>query len=70
MKITFITTVNHNVGDDFVRAGLQYLLQQHFKNQNIEFQNIHKHACITSRYGFEQFRNERFSMLLDKVLPQ
>jgi hypothetical protein len=69
MKITFITTVNHNVGDDFVRAGLQYLLQQHFKNQNIEFQNIHKHACITSRYGFERFRNERFSMLLDKVLP-
>ncbi len=69
MKVTFITTVNHNVGDDFVRAGLQYILQQHFKNQKIEFQNIHKHSCITSRYGFEWFRNERYSKYVDKLLP-
>lgn len=70
MKISIITTVNHNVGDDFVREGIKYLLRQHFKNQNIEFQNIHKHSPITARYGFEWFRNLRLSSKVDKILPK
>jgi len=74
MKISIITTVNHNIGDDFVREGIKYLMKQYFKSkgfsENIEFQNIHKHSPITTRYGFEWFRNLKFSRYVDKVLPK
>lgn len=70
MKISIITTVNHNVGDDFVREGIKYLLKQHFKNKNLEFTNIHKHSPITSRYGYEKFRYLRLSSWLDKIIPK
>lgn len=70
MKISFITTVDHNVGDDFVREGIKYLLRQYFKNEEIEFQNIHKHSPITARHGFEWFRNLRLSSRVDKIIPK
>lgn len=72
IKIAIITTVNHNVGDDFVREGIKYLLRQYYKNKNkdIEFQNIHKHSPITTKYGFENFRNLRLSSKVDKILPK
>ena len=70
MKIAIITTVNHNIGDDFVREGIKYLLKQYFKKENIEFQNIHKHSPITTRYGYEWFRNLRLSSRADKIIPK
>jgi len=69
IKTAFITTVNHNVGDDFVREGLKYLLRQRFKGAALQFESIHKHAPITSRYGFENRRGQRKSNRLDKRLP-
>lgn len=68
-KITFITTVNHNVGDDFVREGLKHLLKNYFKGEDIAFENVHKHSPITSRYGFEKIRKLRLSMILDNLIP-
>jgi hypothetical protein len=70
MKITFITTVNHNVGDDFVREGIKYLLRRYFKDKNLEFQNIHKHSPITTRYGFERFRINKIFKQIDEILPK
>ena len=70
MKIAIITTVNHNVGDDFVREGIKYLIRKAYPNKDIEFQNIHKHSPITTKYGFENFRYLRLSSRLDKVLPK
>ena len=72
MKISIITTVDHNVGDDFVREGIKYLARKIFKNNDIEFNNIHKHSPITTRYGFEWFRFNRrgIANIVDKVLPQ
>ena len=69
MKVSIITTVNHNVGDDFVREGITYLLKQRFTGQDLVFQNIHKHSPITSRHGLEWFRNLRLSRRVDKYLP-
>lgn len=69
MNIAIITTVDHNVGDDFVREGLKYLFRQHYKNEQIVFTNIHKHSPITSRKGFEWFRKLRLSAKVDPVLP-
>ncbi len=70
MKIAIITTVDHNVGDDFVREGIKYLLRQKFKKETIDFQNIHKHSPITTRYGFESFRTLKYSKRVDKFIPK
>jgi hypothetical protein len=69
MKIAIITTVNHNVGDDFVREGLMYLMRQRFNNKDIQFLQIHKHSPITVRDGFEFIRNRYVSDVLDSILP-
>lgn len=68
-RISFITTVNHNIGDDFVREGLKYLLRQKFGKENLKFESIHKHSPITSRYGFDWFRALRYSRRIDPILP-
>ena len=68
-KICFITTVNHNVGDDFVREGIIYLLNQKLKDTVLNFEFIHKHSPITARHGFEWFRNYRLSKYVDRFLP-
>ncbi len=75
MKVAFITTVDHNVGDDFVREGIKFLLKRVFPGEEISFQNIHKHSPITARYGFEWFKNLKISKFnfpsakLDQLLP-
>ncbi|GAB4401178.1 MAG: hypothetical protein OHK0053_23550 [Microscillaceae bacterium] len=69
MNITFITTVRHNVGDDFVREGLKYLLSKYFAGKKVKYTNIHKHSPITSRYGFEKFRDITKSSIWDSKLP-
>ena len=61
MIVTFITTIDHNVGDDFVREGIKYLLRQIFKGKELSFQYIHKHSPITVRHGFEFFKNVKIS---------
>lgn len=70
MKISIITTVDHNVGDDFVREGIKYLLRKKFEGRDIDFTHIHKHSPITTRYGFEWFRYLRLSRFADKLLPK
>lgn len=69
MKIAIITTVDHNVGDDFVREGVKYLLRQYFKNDELEFGNIHKHSPITVRHNYEKIRNLRVSRIIDNIIP-
>ncbi|MEQ1749203.1 MAG: polysaccharide pyruvyl transferase family protein [Prosthecobacter sp.] len=48
-KVCVISTLNHNVGDDFVRAGILSLL--HEVLGEIEVQTIHKHFPATVRGG-------------------
>jgi hypothetical protein len=69
MIISIITTVNHNVGDDFVRDGIVFLLKEHFKGKDLKFEAIHKHSPITARHGFEWFRNQDYSLRADRLLP-
>ena len=66
-RVSIITTVNHNVGDDFVREGLKHIIKSVYKDS--EFSNIHKHSPITCRKGFEGFRNYRYSKRVDPILP-
>jgi len=67
-KIAIITTVKHNIGDDFVREGIKYLIKQKLGN-GVIFSNIHKHSPITTRNGFEMIKSRRVSDLLDKMIP-
>lgn len=75
MIVTFITTVDHNVGDDFVREGIKYLLRRVLNKEELVFQSIHKHSPITVRHGFEKFKDFKISKFpfpsqkLDVLLP-
>lgn len=75
MIVTFITTVDHNIGDDFVREGIKYLIRKVLSDKEIRFQNIHKHSPITARHSFEWFKNIKFSKFnfpsekLDVLIP-
>jgi len=65
MNITTITTVNHNVGDDFVREGILYLLEEYFGN--IKAFNIHKHIPVTVRKEFEWVYSSGLTRLIDRL---
>lgn len=69
-NISIITTVDHNVGDDFVREGLKYILSHHFTDEKINYYHIHKHSPITSRFGFEKLRTLKYSKRIDKLIPK
>ena len=64
-----ITTVRHNVGDDFTREGILYLLKEAWPGVPFAVQNIHKHMPVTVRGGFEWIRSGRLSRLLDRLPP-
>lgn len=69
MKVTFITTVDHNVGDDFVREGLKLLLEEVLGKGKLAYEHIHKHSPITTRHGFESLRAYRPGKVVDMLLP-
>lgn len=66
METLIITTLNHNIGDDFVREGILYLLAQTKTPGRLSF--VHKHAPVGVAYGFEGIRNERLSRYLEPVV--
>jgi len=68
MKVTFITTIKHNVGDDFVREGLKFLFSKFYKKK-LRFSSIHKHSPLTARTGFSIIRDWKKADRLDKKLP-
>ena len=51
---SIITTVRHNIGDDFVREGIVSILNSVIVIGKIEL--IHKHSPVTANYGFETLR--------------
>ena len=64
-KIAIITTIKHNIGDDFVREGIIFLLREYFGE--IECYNIHKHIPETVRKGFSGIRNKKINSILSKL---
>lgn len=65
MRITAITTVRHNVGDDFVRQGILHLLTQVVPGRQIVL--VHKHLPITARPEWEWVYTSGVCRLLDRV---
>lgn len=65
MKISLITTLNHNVGDDFVREGILYLLKQSVGKYDLAL--IHKHIPLTARPEWEWYYYSGLSKYLDRA---
>jgi polysaccharide pyruvyl transferase len=65
VKTTIITTIDHNVGDDFVREGILYLLRQRFDGFSQSF--IHKHIPITVRPEWEWYYLSGLSRQMDRL---
>ena len=68
MKISLITTLRHNVGDDFVREGILYLVRKRWPDISFTARSIHKHSPITVREGFEWVRLGRASKYVSRIL--
>ena len=64
--VSIITTVRHNIGDDFVREGILSILSDVSKFDKVEL--IHKHSPVTTAYGYEGIRKLRVSRLVEPVL--
>jgi hypothetical protein len=64
--VSIVTTINHNIGDDFVREGIVSILNDVVKIGKIEC--IHKHSPVTVVYGKEYIRNLRVSRIVEPVL--
>ncbi len=71
LAVAVITTVNHNVGDDFVREGVLHLLKAALPETGSEGQVkaelIHKHSPVTAVYGLESVRSLRMSRMMEPV---
>ena len=62
-RVCFITTIRHNVGDDFVREGILYLLHKHYGSVRASL--IHKHLPITTRPEFSWIHGRKWDAWLD-----
>ncbi|QWV95072.1 polysaccharide pyruvyl transferase family protein [Geomonas oryzisoli] len=47
MKIGLITTLDTNIGDDFIRDGIRGLLSERYRGRTIEFVSVNKHSPFT-----------------------
>ena len=65
MKVAFITTVNHNVGDDFVRDGILYLLTRTVGP--VEPALIHKHFPLSVRSEWDWLHRSGFTRVMDRI---
>lgn len=65
LPIAVITTVRHNIGDDFVREGIVSLLGALGLRQPVEL--IHKHSPVTAVHGLEFVRDLRASRVLEPI---
>jgi len=64
-RVTIITTLEHNVGDDFVRDGIIFLLGKVLGSMELQF--IHKHLPITARPEFTWLRSSGLDDRLDRL---
>jgi hypothetical protein len=65
MKVAIITTLRHNIGDDFVRDGIVHLLQQVVGTINPRF--IHKHFAVTVRREWDWVHRWGLTRMMSRV---
>jgi hypothetical protein len=65
VKVAIITTVKHNVGDDFVRDGIVHLLGRLLGKLDVAL--IHKHFPLTVRPEWEWLYRLGLTRIMDRV---
>lgn len=70
IKITFITTLDHNIGDDFVREGIIYILKKVSNIQNVEFEYsfINKHKPFELWPFAKKIKSNKIKKVIDFIL--
>jgi hypothetical protein len=63
LDFAIITTLSHNVGDDFVREGILSLLHSMGVLRRAEL--IHKHSPVSTVFGLERIRSLHVSRLVE-----
>lgn len=61
MKIGLISTINSNIGDDFIRQGIVFLLKEIFNDKNIEFITVNKVQTHTAYPSWHPIQLTRIS---------
>lgn len=56
IRIGLITTLNTNIGDDFIREGISLVLRQVFRGRELEFVPVNKHRPMTVYPGWHPCR--------------
>lgn len=56
LRIGLITTINTNIGDDFIREGIYLVLRQVFRGREVEFVPVNKHRPMTVYPGWHPCR--------------
>ena len=73
LRVAIITTIRHNVGDDFVRAGILGLIDEAWQSIGLKHQAsirswpIHKHSPISTVRGCSWIRSTRISNLVEPL---
>jgi hypothetical protein len=65
LRVSIITTIRHNVGDDFVREGIIHLLTKALGPFEMDF--INKHLPITTRQELAWIHSTGLSQQLDRL---
>lgn len=65
MRVAVITTLKHNVGDDFVREGILHLLSAVLGT--VEVSSIHKHLPLTARPSWDWYYHRGIAGLLHRL---
>jgi hypothetical protein len=66
MRIGLITTLDHNIGDDFIRIGLLKVIEKVLAGQQIEYVPIHKHRPYTVYPNWHPVRVAELTQLLPR----
>lgn len=72
-RVTVITTLDHNVGDDFVRIGACHILRSRLSGSRIGWTFLHKHSPVSARPRLAWCRNipyeTKISPATDALMP-
>jgi hypothetical protein len=66
VRIGLITTIDTNVGDDFIREGICLVLQEVFKGHEIEFVPVNKHQPLTVYPDWHPIHSAKVTRYLPK----
>ena len=66
MRVGLLTTLNTNIGDDFIREGICLVLREVFRGHEVEFVPVNKHQPSTVYTGWHLIHLRRITRYLPR----